>query len=783
MQESRSRGPDWLSIVLVLLLLQTASTRLVVTRWTEFLIFAQGLTTLGTWLGCALGLSRFKKRAVLWLAGGYSLLLVPWQLTLAIQGDVPLAEKLLSVGGRLWFALGQFTRREAVEDGLLFVAFISTVLWALSLVSTYAWTRHNHILTAVLPGGVFIVTIQLYDAYDNRRILLVGIYLLLALILLGRMVYLKNRETWRARRVFQMQDAAYDLTRGIVLAATIFILSAWTIPASAAGWQSAVQTWSRITKPWREMSEWFSNAVEALEGTSGRGSADLYGNQLTLGTGTPLAETVLFTVKPPDESPESPRYYWRGFVYHLYQDGGWYNTFPTNQEFEPAEQPLPLPHTDGRSAARFTITTQIRQSLLYVPAQPSWVSRPGEIRISTIPSGELDVAAWFADPGLAAGERFEAQAVLANPSIQDLQAAGDDYPDWVLETYLQLPEEFSPRVRALAEEITTGLDTPYQKTVAITNYLRREIEYANPLPETPPREGDLLEWVLFDAQAAFCNYYATAEVVMLRAIGIPARMAVGFAQGEFDPETGSYTVRSRDAHAWPEVYFPEVGWIEFEPTGNQAALVRPNRPEALQDPALGQREEPRGELGGLDGLGLPGRGDVEEAEFIPTGSNLPRVQGPLVPVVLAALLAALLWGLNRRYTLVEQIPSRLQAMYARNGVRPPAWIDYWARWNTLTPIERAYQTINHSLRLLGEAPEAYRTAGERGNALAGRLPDAARPIKTLVNQHQAALFTRQPGHARLARRASFAVWLHTARALLARLSAGLDARLNGRRFG
>jgi len=363
MQKMRSRQVDWLSIGLLILLFEIAATRLIVTRWTELLVLGQSLATFGLVLGLALGYSRFGRKTVLWLTAGYTFMLVPWQWTLAIRGDVQLSEKLASVAGRLLYSLGQFFRREVVEDGFLFVAFITLVLWCISLVSGYYWARRRNFLAAVLPAGLFILIIQLYDSYNNSRILLVGIYLLMALFLLGRVYYLQNRDSWQTRRVFQVQESTYDLTRGLVITATLFVLIAWTVPASAAGWQSAVQTWSRFTEPWRDTQEWFSNAVEVLESQGGRRTGEIYGDKLTLGIGNPLTDTVLFTVKDPltrDESP--PRYYWRGYVYDQYTHNQWSSSFTNTENYEPTEELLQIPDTEGRTTARFTVSIQVGKS-------------------------------------------------------------------------------------------------------------------------------------------------------------------------------------------------------------------------------------------------------------------------------------------------------------------------------------------------------------------------------------------------------------------------------------
>jgi hypothetical protein len=254
MKNPTERRWNWASAILLLLMMQAATARLVVTEWTQFLFFTQTLAALGLALGLALGYSIFKRRAVILLALGYSLMLLPWQMTLAIDDEL-LSSRLASVGGRLYFALVQFFQREPVEDNLLFVAFISVVIWIISIVSGYWWTRHENYLAAVLPGGIFVLVIHLYDQFFSARIWILAIYLFLAMLLLGQLYYLKNRESWRKRRVFQMQESTFDFSRGMVITATLFIIVAWTVPATHSGFESAIQQWNRITEPWRLLFE------------------------------------------------------------------------------------------------------------------------------------------------------------------------------------------------------------------------------------------------------------------------------------------------------------------------------------------------------------------------------------------------------------------------------------------------------------------------------------------------------------------------------------------------
>ena len=152
--------------------------------------------------------------------------------------------------------------------------------------------------------------------------------------------------------------------------------------------------------------------------------------------------------------------------------------------------------------------------------------------------------------------------------------AGNDYPEWVRERYLQVPPNITPRTLQLARDLTAELANPYDKAAAITNWLRANIEYSNSVPQLPNNQ-EPIDWFLFDLKQGFCNYYATAEIMLLRSIGIPARIAVGYTQGETEELSQVYTVKQRDAHAWPEVYFPGLGWIEFEPTSSQGGLFAP----------------------------------------------------------------------------------------------------------------------------------------------------------------------------------------------------------------
>jgi transglutaminase-like putative cysteine protease len=157
-------------------------------------------------------------------------------------------------------------------------------------------------------------------------------------------------------------------------------------------------------------------------------------------------------------------------------------------------------------------------------------------------------------------------SVVANitpPDPAELRTTGTDYPARFSMRYLQLPP-VDPRITSLARQVTANAHTPYDKARAIESYLQQNYGYTLELPAVPPK--DPLANFLFERRQGHCEYFASAMAIMLRTLSIPTRVATGFRGGEFNDLTGSYIIRARDAHAWVEVYFPDQGWVTFDPT-------------------------------------------------------------------------------------------------------------------------------------------------------------------------------------------------------------------------
>ncbi|MDZ8242051.1 MAG: DUF3488 and DUF4129 domain-containing transglutaminase family protein [Nostoc sp. ChiQUE01a] len=166
------------------------------------------------------------------------------------------------------------------------------------------------------------------------------------------------------------------------------------------------------------------------------------------------------------------------------------------------------------------------------------------------------------------------------------------YPQNIKKHYLQIPPEIAEKVRQRTEEIlakynqqrvaksSKNLDSTYEKVLYLAQYLKQYYSVPqNPL-ELPylDEKEDLVEAFLFKYKGGYPDHFSTVLTVMLRSIGIPARLVAGFSPGEFNPFTGMYVVRNTDAYAMTEVYFPKFGWFAFDPIPNHPLI-----PPSIED--------------------------------------------------------------------------------------------------------------------------------------------------------------------------------------------------------
>ncbi len=243
----------------------------------------------------------------------------------------------------------------------------------------------------------------------------------------------------------------------------------------------------------------------------------------------------------------------------------------------PASSPGPA----KRVQATITVKPVLKQRYLPVPYQPTSVKVAGDWRLAarnfTIFSAQTDTS----------GLTYQVTSEVATPSPQELrsESAGTELPSSIVPS-VQLPANIPTNIQQLSDTLTRDYDTEYDKAAAIQAYLRGP-RFTYDL-NGAPTGANALEDFLFNDPRGYCEQFAAAMVVLARQAGIPARVAVGFTPGTKQGD-GSWLVTNHDAHSWPEIWFPQAGWVRFEPTKRDTSTDPPGYtvapPPSPTDPA------------------------------------------------------------------------------------------------------------------------------------------------------------------------------------------------------
>jgi len=758
-----TRWWDWPAAILLVAAIYVAATRLNATGWTDELSLIQTIALLGVIAGLALGKSTFSVGTVRFFAFVYGAFVILWQIGLTYGQGVLWPERMISTGNRLLIILDQIFQQKPVTDNMFFNLVMAALFWTVSVYAGYSLTRHGNPWRAIIPAGFTLIVIQAYDSFLPLRTWFLAGFIFLALLVVARLHFVNLQYKWKRNGTYLPPYVGIDSLRLGLITTVILVLFAWTVPALASAVPQAEQAWLNATRPWMDFRNSLSNVFYSLQASVGV-VTDFYGEHLPLGRGNPLSDTVIMKVEAPPRTASNVRYYWRSRVYDTY-DIGWSNTMQNETFVSPDDFNLNLPEYEDRASSTFTITTFFPIQNLPTPSQPEWVSRPGDAFYAVNSDGSVDLSHVKADPILQAGDSYRVNASLTTATQKELREAGMDYPSWVTDRYLQLPDTITDRTIQLAEELAVDLDNPYDIAQNITEFLRANLKYSDTVPN-PPDGQEPIDWVLFEYKQAFCNYYASAEIIMLRSLGIPARLAVGYAEGErtsvggigdiptLEPGGANipqniqiqgdlFNVAHRDAHAWPEVYFPDIGWVEFEPTVSQSPIIRPlglisntsETPPSNLDDQLQDRARRR-----LDELTAQGSSNpsvsIGGLSFDPT---------PII-VAIAVILVISIILFTRRLRIRRgspPIPVQLESGLQRIGIKSPRILNRWARFASLSPLSRAYLELNRALSRLGQPPQLSHTPFERANVLVQILPASERAVTSVVNPYQVSIYGNQ----------------------------------------
>ncbi len=473
-----------------------------------------------------------------------------------------------------------------------------------------------------------------------------------------------------------------------------------------------------------------TGTASSLSGVQGGGAETVEaslvdaGSQVDIQGNISLSPEVRFTV----ESDRSR--YWRVGSYDRYTGDGWVRT-GNAQSYGGGD-------LEGPPGQARTLTQEytLVDELSVVPAAWKPVSMQGQpaSAAQVADDGGFDVASSLST---STNYTVESRVPLSDP--ETLRSAGTDYPEQVSDRYTTIPSSTPDRVESRTARITANADNPYDTARVVEQWLENNREYSLDV-ERP--EGNIADAFLFEMEAGYCTYFATAMVTMLRSQDIPARFVVGYTSGQqVGPD--EYVARGYDAHAWVEVYFPDVGWVRFDPTpagprrateGESLAEAREDNrtdvdlndttdgewtptPTATPAPLTPREENPTGPAGDPS---IPGRSVTPPPQL---AGSVPNVTVTVNETTSAPADAGgssgggIDWPTREEATLVGiaifGIAVGIRRLGLARRVYRTVWLRYQPRADPSTDAERAFDRLEYLLerryrpRKPGETPRQY----------------------------------------------------------------------------
>jgi transglutaminase-like putative cysteine protease/uncharacterized membrane protein YidH (DUF202 family) len=462
----------------------------------------------------------------------------------------------------------------------------SLLLWLVGAWGGWQLHRHRRAFVALAPGGALLALVL---DYTRKDVGLVILYLAILLVLMGLARNEWLHEQWQRRKVDYSDSIAIEtlIMVGLITAGLVFLAA--MVPSLS--WRDLVD---RLREKGKGTGDRVAESL-GLEAPLNAANNQAYRasglpRQHLLGMPPKQLEDVVMIISTGELPPipemvydlDPNRYYWRAITYDVYSGVGWSSSSAQSLQF-PANSPLlELPQDYRILNQHIKRTAGQKGSVVWtgilaqadVDIEIAWRLKP-PAESSPVHNGDMLGA-------LTEVEEYTVISYLPQLNISQLRSAGSDYPAEIARRYLQLPETTPERVLGLARELTQAELSPYERAASIESHLRT-FPYTLEV-EPPPPGRDVVDYFLFTARQGYCDYYASSMVVLARAVGLPARVVVGYASGEYNKPTAEYIVRQKDAHTWVEIYFSGIGWVEFEPTAGQPSIGRVGDGSASEPP-------------------------------------------------------------------------------------------------------------------------------------------------------------------------------------------------------
>ena len=468
----------------------------------------------------------------------------------------------------------------AAQDNLIFTVMAGFVLYVVGSITAFLARKYRQGFLAAIPSLWLLGAILMYSSV-GRSLLVFGLGL--AVLLQLMLDHEGLLERWQSLGLDYHPGVLIDRLFAVLGVALLVLALAAITPNLRV--EAIVTRYYTVTAPINQALEDFADRLfPDVRGTSRLRGGGLSGglpNEFLLSAGPDLGGAEVMRVRtnesaysdyPFDDAPP-PGHYMRSATLTDYDGLGWRNPATITRQDVAANERWWSDSGDGRKLVVQSVILLFNTQVIFAAPEPIEVSV--DYQVEERASGDI----------VALRGRERSYTVVSSvPAVDDdmLRAL----PQWRFDidlpeeyrNHLELPDTITDRTRELARELAQTSDNPFDRVQALEAFLRT-YEYDLTVPEPPDDVVDVADFFLFDLQRGYCDYYATAFVVLARLMGLPTRFATGFAVGHWDPREGVWIVTEAEAHSWPEVFFPEVGWIPFEPTAGRPQLTRVAAPQ------------------------------------------------------------------------------------------------------------------------------------------------------------------------------------------------------------
>jgi len=683
----------WLSLALVMVMLLALGWSLQRAEWFDQLDYLVPLALYAAIAGAILGLTRVSVTIILPLSAALGAWIVLWEIGGEFYADLGQAGRLMAL------RVDTLSWTRIVLDGGFapqlspYAVGLGVLMWVTAFMTAYTLYRHHRVLDSILLVGVALVANM--AATFAELFGYIVLFSSAALLLWLRVALISRQESWQLRRVKEnVEVRARIMQSGMTFIAGSVAL-AWVLTTVAVA-APLTSVWSNLDGLWSDVRGQFEVVFGGLSSADSRIRGSGFGPSFAVRGRFEGSDAEVMTVA------SQRGYYMRTITYDIYTGHGWASSPGSDRRVAAGDRIFPG-YTPERplvadAFALETVTVEMDRGgrNLFSPGYPTVAFAP---LVIAQPGGLPLLGGLRAGAPLEEGKGYQITAAIPKATEAMLAGAGTAYPPEIVATYLSI-EGVTTRTAEEALRVVTAAEAtdPYHQAKAVADYLRTDARFTYAtvaaLPSDPDR--DLVDFFLFDpnGQVGYCEYFASAMAVMARSLGLPSRVAVGYAPGE-RLEDGVYQYREKNAHAWAEIFFPGYGWQSFEATKSLAPVVRlpgagivppVQNPVGGPDPGLGFLEGKNlGEVSTLPSF-RPGEGAIPAGDDRPVEPRTGNAVLILVLISLVLLVAAwrLLRGRSRFRFLApgDRQWQRLAFAADRAGVaqRPSETVYEYAGW-------------------------------------------------------------------------------------------------------